>query len=270
MELLQSTSDNISDGHVVYNTYKVKRLCHTADCFVDLTNRVCSCLHFQIYHYCAHLLHVALVKRDLEVSANITEAMGMESVNAVNIDLWRHIGRDDDVSTSAGNAWSTINVDEDSGISLIDSTIQDVRPCYIGNNAITNISSGLTTLSRDDRMIINTHLEAVYKMILERQQATLFQSVPSVTHNGNRQDSDLSVKPLFERRKRKSQSIDKGDDVIAEDITIPALIRERKAKRARLPTAISTSHGDGIPTATLAKNVGLSTLVKGKNKKRRR
>jgi hypothetical protein len=132
MELLQSTSDNVHEGHVVYNTYKVKRLCHTVDCFVDLTNRVCSCLHFQIFHYCAHLLHVATTKSDAEVSNNITETMGLESSNAVNIDLWRHVGRDDDVS---GDVWSTLNIDEDSGASLIENTIQEVQPCYIGNNA---------------------------------------------------------------------------------------------------------------------------------------
>lgn len=271
--MLESLPDCIKDGHVVFNTYWVQSIISTDNkpYFVDLSNKLCSCLHFQMFHYCAHLLHTAIVRKSLDVEAFVRDNMSTCTLKSPNLDSWRRVGREDD--SSHGIMWKTMNVSDDCGADLIKDALEETKPCSIGDSVLDDIKRGMTTLSREDRVIISTQLDSVLKTIADKQKAVTLSAIPSEPRNGNRRPSDRLVKALFPHRRstkrpRCDESKQNDASSMANDLTIPQLLVPPTTKRAKLPTAMSQSTNDNEQTAT--NTIRPMTKKSRKHKKNRR
>jgi len=272
LAILESIPDCIKDGHVVFNTYWVQSAISSDKqlYFVDLSNKLCSCLHFQMFHYCAHLLHVAMVHKTPEVEEFVRQDMDTCMLKSVNLDSWRRVGREDD--SSHGIIWKTVNVASDCGADLITDAVEETKLCTIGDSVLDDIKRGMSTLSRDDRIVISKQLESVLDTIASKQKALTLSTVPSELHNGTRQPTDRRVTALFPdrrstKRPRSDQNEEKDASSMAADLTIPQLIAPAKTKRAKLPTAMSQSTNDSDQSA--ARSVRTMMKKNRKHKKNR-
>ena len=160
----------------------------TREYFVDLHHRLCSCLHSQIYNYCPHLLHVADVSGDLITAMALREETDLLTVNSINIDYWRNIGREDRLPKSEWEG--TIDESDEEG-DISDDPLQ-FQSGSTGIDTTYEILRLLPTMEERDQILVNKHLLEALKMCRESQVAPLIDVKYSISHRGNRQDTDRS------------------------------------------------------------------------------
>jgi hypothetical protein len=247
--LLSNMTDSTTDYKVEANTVRVASIIQPQKLyFVDLQNRLCSCLHHQIYSYCAHVLHAAESLNDSISIALTQELMNSETANSVDIDYWRFIGRDDKQSVSDFSGVSLLNDYE------VETNPNEFQPSDIGNDTTREILKRLQTMTPQDRAMINEELTVILDKCVGLQVVPLLAPKVSISHNGNRQDTDRIVKPLFPRQqKRKHKNVS----------TAPTLSKTKKLihsqeQKGGGTTLIGTDMFDeyrALPGATLLENV---------------
>ena len=220
--------------------------------FVDLHNRVCSCLHNQIYQYCAHVLHAAECLNDMMLAAVTREHMRSETINSVDIGYWRFIGRDDRDITSDFSGSDLLN----DSAAVLDA--DEFQPSSIGDDTTRQILRRLQTLTPRDRVMINNEMLPILDKCNSLQVVPFISVKSGKSHNGNRQDSDRVVKPLYALQwhpKRKRELIN--------DKSVPKLMKTKKLNKALEKkggrcTFIGSQTFDAyatLPDATLSDNV---------------
>jgi hypothetical protein len=222
--------------------------------FVDLHNRLCACLHHQIYHYCAHVLHAAEFVKDHILAAITREHMDSETVNTVDIGYWRFIGRDDREIVSD---FSGSDLLSSYGVAL---SADEFQPSNIGNDTTRHILKLLQTMTPQDRALINDELMVIVDKCISRQVVSLISVKVSKSHNGNRQDSDRVVKPLYAQqhnRKRKNDLVKNAADSAPKLRKTEKIskVQQKKTDRSGFIGTQTFDEYQALPNATLSENV---------------
>ena len=137
----------------------------------------------------------------------------------------------------------------------------EFQPSDIGNDITRQILKRLQTMTPQDRAVINDELAIILEKCKRLQVVPLIPTKVSKSHNGNRQESDRVVKPLFARqektkRKRNDHSVQSAVD------SAPKLTKTKKLIGTENQTNKSTFIGTetfpeyrALLPATLSDNI---------------
>jgi hypothetical protein len=249
--ILCTMKNSIHDVDAAARTCYVRSILPPAKSyFVDFGNRLCSCLHSQIYHYCAHLLHAAVCNKDKVTSTAIKEEMELVSVNSISIDYWRYIGRED---KTIEFVIPDIDFSNNFSAEVHDG---DFQYSNIGTERIRRIQKHLPMMLPGARATADDMLMQVETYCEQHLTVPTITPKVSVPHSGNRQDGDRIVKPLFPPiRKRASDR----EIATLQGVTCNRLMKVQKGKngRANIATEITVEMQEykDLPNATLSENV---------------
>jgi hypothetical protein len=216
----------------------------TREYFVDLHHRLCSCLHSQIYNYCPHLLHVADVSGDLITATALREEMDLLTVSSINIDYWRNIGREDRLPKS--ELEGSIDDSDEEGDSS-DDPLQ-FKSSSTGIDTTYEILRLLPTMEERDQILVNERLLEALKLCRESQVAPLIDVKQSISHRGNRQDTDRSVKTLHKSQSvRPRREVDSDAPIIASS--------SKRGRKAEFEVEEEFQWYRELPNASLSENL---------------
>jgi hypothetical protein len=230
--------------------------------FIDLEQRLCSCLHSQIYGYCAHLLLVANHQRDVITVKDIREHMELITANFIDISYWRHIGRDDE---EIDFEIPEIDNNPDNHNQMISA---DFEPSHIGSDRARCIATLLETMTPADRTVVDAQLMDIESFCEQRQAVPIIRANPSKKHNGNRQDSDRVTKPLFKAPRKKRRKPETVIETLQNVEDYPELPKvKRKTKRANIPTEELYEAYKDLPNSSLVRNLNIVASSKSRRNK---
>jgi hypothetical protein len=236
----------------MYNTYAVASIVAepAREYSVDLLNRFCSCLHFTLFGYCGHLLHIAAAHDVDDAATFIRERMDLTCYTSMNLESFRCIGVDDDRPMST--FWKSVDISNDCGQSTI-STIS-LKPCSIGVDNLKKISRLLPTLSAERRTQLDLQFSSIVTDILNGERIATITARPRAVHRGNRQDTDLTQKPLFPGRK----VVNAGNN---EQVRVNQVVQQlvpnpsRKRGRHKIESNMYSDATADVETSSLQANV---------------
>jgi hypothetical protein len=217
----------IDDG---LGTYKVKSVTAAKEYFVDLPHRICSCLHFQIFHYCAHVLYLAQLQNDTTVESFVTSTMSLSTVHDINLDYWRRVGKEDDRSIHLSAEWAQLKFEDDSKIGVINSLVNTSQPFCVGVSMLRDMTRVMGTISTDLRPTIISLIQPVHSQLMNLFAEQRLMAKSESNHTGTRQPGDRIVHPLFPKKKKRGVKASGTDELLTD---LPANTQTPKRKRQR-------------------------------------
>ena len=92
----------------------------------------------------------------------------------------------------------------------------------------------------------------------QRQAVPIIRANPSRTHNGNRQDTDRIVKPLFKASHKPRRKIETVTEMLQKVKDFPQLPKIKKnIRRANIPTEEVFEDYTMLPDSSLVKNLNI-------------
>ena len=211
-------------------TYKIKSVIAAKEYFVDLAQRICSCLHFQVFHYCAHVLFVAQIQKDTTAESFVTITMSLSTVHDINLDYWRRVGKEDDRSIHLSAEWAHLKFEDDSKIGVINSLVSTSQPFCVGVSMLRDMTRVMGSISTDLRPAFISLIQPLHSQLMNLFQEQRLMAKSENNHNGTRQPGDRIVHPLFPKKKKRGVKSSGTAELLTD---LPATTQTPKRKRQR-------------------------------------
>jgi hypothetical protein len=129
----------------------------------------------------------------------------------------------------------------------------EFQPSNIGNETTRDIFRRLQTMMPKDRTDVEEELLIIRQKCIPLQVAPLLPAKIRISHNGNRQDTDHIVKPLFATQ-RKRKATDDAAPKLPKTKKLTKALTNKKSNRAFVG-AESFAEYKALPDASLLDNI---------------
>ncbi len=250
----RQANDEVTCVQVRYKWYQMKPLLkeHYSDqhFIVDLINRNCTCLHFQIYHYCYHLSHCTLLFEPHQETED-------DYITNDDIDISHFRGIKSNEDNDNISQWKAIKVKHDSGSALLATVDLSSKPLSIGQKELHDVSH---LMKYADEKALTDARDTLKGLVLQLQAAQTIApfKLRSETKEYicNRGPNDTVVRPLLNRTSRKRKQPDLEISPLKRDLAVASHLRSASTSvvvtsrnRFKFTVAKSTKKRASFPTA---------------------